>query len=130
LNSKSGTSPHFISPQFDEKLILQGGCAITSVKPQSVVWRLYGQVAGPPACVRVAFDEPKIECFSRKMPSCAPSAVLFDIDGTLVDDDRAVSLALSALHASHGHELGLSLEGLVARWKGSAESSFRTLPGG
>jgi putative hydrolase of the HAD superfamily len=51
------------------------------------------------------------------MPSCSPSAILFDIDGTLMDDDRAVLLALNSFHASHGHELGLSLEGLAARWR-------------
>lgn len=46
-----------------------------------------------------------------------PLAILFDIDGTLMDDDRAVFLALAALHDRHGDELGLSLEVLVARWK-------------
>jgi putative hydrolase of the HAD superfamily len=51
------------------------------------------------------------------MPSCSPSAILFDIDGTLMDDDRAVFLALNSFHARHGHELGLSLEGLAARWR-------------
>jgi putative hydrolase of the HAD superfamily len=51
------------------------------------------------------------------MPSCSPTAILFDIDGTLMDDDRAVFLALSSFHASHGRELGLSLEGLTSRWR-------------
>jgi putative hydrolase of the HAD superfamily len=51
------------------------------------------------------------------MPPRSPAAVLFDIDGTLVDDDRAVFLALTSFHASHGPGLGLSLEDLVARWR-------------
>ena len=51
------------------------------------------------------------------MLSRFPLAILFDIDGTLMDDDRAVSLALGSFHASRGHELGLSLECLAARWK-------------
>lgn len=51
------------------------------------------------------------------MPSRSPSAIVFDIDGTLMDDDRAVSLALSSFHARHGHELGLSHGDLAARWR-------------
>jgi beta-phosphoglucomutase-like phosphatase (HAD superfamily) len=51
------------------------------------------------------------------MPSDSPSAIVFDIDGTLLDDDRAVLIALKSFHVSHGHELGLSLEGLAARWR-------------
>jgi putative hydrolase of the HAD superfamily len=51
------------------------------------------------------------------MSSRAPAAILFDIDGTLIDDDRAIFLALTSFHAIHGPELGLSLEDLVARWK-------------
>ncbi len=51
------------------------------------------------------------------MPSHSYSAVLFDIDGTLLDDDRAVSLALASFHATHGSELDLSLEGLITRWR-------------
>jgi putative hydrolase of the HAD superfamily len=51
------------------------------------------------------------------MPSGSPSAIVFDIDGTLMDDDRALLLALSSFHVSHGQELGLSLEGLADRWR-------------
>jgi beta-phosphoglucomutase-like phosphatase (HAD superfamily) len=58
-----------------------------------------------------------------------PSAILFDIDGTLMDDDRAVSLALNSFHARHGEELGLSREGLAARWR-ELLSPFHALPGG
>src|SRR5258707_1162283 len=51
------------------------------------------------------------------MPPRSPAAILFDIDETLMDDDRAVFVALTSFHAIHGRELGLSLEDLVARWK-------------
>src|SRR5690349_1521330 len=47
--------------------------------------------------------------------SCA--AILFDVDGTLLDDDRAVFIALTSFHACYGAELDVSLEGLVLRWK-------------
>ncbi len=50
------------------------------------------------------------------MPSRWCQAILFDIDGTLLDDDRAVSLALTFFHAAHGRELKLSLEALSRRW--------------
>lgn len=45
------------------------------------------------------------------------AAVLFDVDGTLMDDDHAVLLALTAFHAKYGSQLGLSITDLVARWK-------------
>jgi putative hydrolase of the HAD superfamily len=51
------------------------------------------------------------------MPSRRYAAILFDIDGTLVDDDRAVSLALTSFHATYGSELRVSLEDLIARWR-------------
>ena len=47
----------------------------------------------------------------------SPAAILFDVDGTLVDDDRAVLLALSSFHAIHGPKLGISADDLVTRWK-------------
>ena len=74
------------------------------------------RVADSGTCERRALGEHKIES-PRKMSSRSPAAILFDIDGTLVDDDRAVFLALTSFHATHGPELGLSLEDLVARWK-------------
>ena len=54
---------------------------------------------------------------SENMPSRRYAAILFDIDGTLVDDDRVVSLALTSFHATYGSELGVSLEDLIARWR-------------
>jgi putative hydrolase of the HAD superfamily len=53
-----------------------------------------------------------------------PAAILFDIDGTLLDDGRATFLALRSFHAVHGEELGLSLDGLAARWRGLTQLHF------
>jgi putative hydrolase of the HAD superfamily len=47
-----------------------------------------------------------------------PAAVLFDIDGTLMDDDRAVLFALTAFHSGYSSELDLSITDLLTRWKG------------
>lgn len=51
------------------------------------------------------------------MPINSPAAILFDVDGTLMDDDRAVLLALASFHASHGSKLGISPDDLVTRWR-------------
>jgi putative hydrolase of the HAD superfamily len=51
------------------------------------------------------------------MPFNSPAAILFDIDGTLMDDDRAVLLALVSFHAIYGRRLGISADDLITRWK-------------
>lgn len=51
------------------------------------------------------------------MPFNSPAAILFDVDGTLIDDDRAVLRALASFHARHGPKLGISADDLVARWR-------------
>jgi phosphoglycolate phosphatase-like HAD superfamily hydrolase len=51
------------------------------------------------------------------MPINSPAAILFDVDGTLMDDDRAILLALASFHASHGSKLGISPDDLVTRWR-------------
>ena len=51
------------------------------------------------------------------MPFNSPAAILFDIDGTLMDDDRAVLLALVSFHAIYGRKLGISADDLITRWK-------------
>jgi len=45
-----------------------------------------------------------------------PAAIIFDLDGTLVDDESAVAAGLSAFHAVHGPTLGLTLLELRPRW--------------
>jgi putative hydrolase of the HAD superfamily len=50
------------------------------------------------------------------MPSDSPAAILFDVDGTLMDDDRAVSISLVSFHFRHGPELDISANELVTRW--------------
>jgi beta-phosphoglucomutase-like phosphatase (HAD superfamily) len=47
----------------------------------------------------------------------SPSAILFNIDGTLMDDDRAVLSALTSFHSRLGSELGKSVDDLVPRWR-------------
>ena len=51
------------------------------------------------------------------MPFNSPAAILFDVDGTLMDDDRAVSLALTSFHSHLGPKLGISAYDLVMRWR-------------
>ena len=46
-----------------------------------------------------------------------PAAILFDVDGTLLDDDYAVAAALKFLHARYGEKLGLSPLDLCTRWR-------------
>jgi putative hydrolase of the HAD superfamily len=59
------------------------------------------------------------------------AAILFDIDGTLMDDEGAMAGALSGFHARHGAGLGLSLEELTLRWRELLELHFgRYLSGG
>src|SRR5579872_6449703 len=65
------------------------------------------------------------------MTFCPKIGILFDIDGTLMDDDRAVTLALTSFHRTYGVELSLSLEDLIVRWKESLNLHFsRYLEGG
>jgi len=51
----------------------------------------------------------------RPVPINSPAAILFDVDGTLMDDNRAVLRALASFHASHGSKLGISPDELVTR---------------
>lgn len=45
-----------------------------------------------------------------------PAAIIFDLDGTLLDDDFAVEMGLSALHVVYGETLAMSLSDLRLRW--------------
>jgi phosphoglycolate phosphatase-like HAD superfamily hydrolase len=54
----------------------------------------------------------------------SPAAILFDVDGTLMDDGRAVLLALSSFHSSYGHTPGLSVDDLAARWRELLNARF------
>jgi len=51
------------------------------------------------------------------MPPKSPAAILFDVDGTLMDDRRAVLSALTSFHSRVGRELGISADDLVIRWR-------------
>jgi putative hydrolase of the HAD superfamily len=51
------------------------------------------------------------------MPHSRPAAILFDVDGTLLDDDYAVAAALTFLHARYGEKLGRSPLDLFIRWR-------------
>src|SRR5712691_1065257 len=51
------------------------------------------------------------------MQSGRPSAVLFDVDGTLINDAYSVAAALRSFHTRHGDTLGLSFEDLRLRWR-------------
>jgi putative hydrolase of the HAD superfamily len=76
-------------------------------------------------------DEGKMEFPSEAMPSRSQTGILFDIDGTLMDDDRAVSLALTSFHGTYGSELDISLRDLIARWRELLNLHFaRYLAGG
>jgi putative hydrolase of the HAD superfamily len=46
-----------------------------------------------------------------------PATILFDLDGTLLDDGRATDAAVESLHSAHGDALGMSLADLTGRWK-------------
>ena len=50
------------------------------------------------------------------MQSGPPAAILFDVDGTLIDDAYSVAAALRSFHTRYGDALGLSLEDLRLRW--------------
>lgn len=49
-------------------------------------------------------------------PLVRPAAILFDVDGTLIDDASSVAAALRSFHAAYGDTLGLSLNDLSPRW--------------
>jgi putative hydrolase of the HAD superfamily len=44
------------------------------------------------------------------------AAILFDLDGTLLDDDKAVDAAVKAFHCVYGDTLGISPHDLALRW--------------
>jgi len=44
-------------------------------------------------------------------------AVIFDLDGTLLNDEFAVSEGLSALHAAHGRGLAINVAELGVKWR-------------
>jgi putative hydrolase of the HAD superfamily len=46
----------------------------------------------------------------------APDAILFDLDGTLVDDDAATSAALVSFHQAYGALLGWPIDVLETNW--------------
>ena len=45
-----------------------------------------------------------------------PTAIIFDLDGTLLDDDFAVEMGLLAFHVAYEETLGMSLSDLRLRW--------------
>jgi putative hydrolase of the HAD superfamily len=45
-----------------------------------------------------------------------PDAIIFDLDGTLVDDDAATSAALTAFHQIYGELLGWPIDVLEIHW--------------
>jgi putative hydrolase of the HAD superfamily len=50
--------------------------------------------------------------------SFAPTAaILFDLDGTLMDDNRAVDAGVKAFHGVYGDKLGMSLRDLALLWR-------------
>jgi putative hydrolase of the HAD superfamily len=51
------------------------------------------------------------------MSSAPTAAILFDLDGTLLDDNRAVDAAVKAFHRVYGDALGMSLPDLGLRWR-------------
>jgi phosphoglycolate phosphatase-like HAD superfamily hydrolase len=51
------------------------------------------------------------------MQSGLPAVVLFDLDGTLLDDAHSVAAALRSFHSRYGDTLGLSFEDLRLRWR-------------
>src|SRR5438874_8401589 len=51
------------------------------------------------------------------MTSARPLAILFDVDGTRIDDDSAVEAALTSLHSIYNQALDLSAREFARRWK-------------
>jgi putative hydrolase of the HAD superfamily len=51
------------------------------------------------------------------MSIAPPAAILFDLDGTLMDDNRAVNAAVKAFYCIYGDRLGMSLRDLTLRWR-------------
>lgn len=51
------------------------------------------------------------------MAFTSPAAILFDLDGTLIDDGRAVDAAVKAFHIVYADTLDISLPDLVLKWK-------------
>ena len=51
------------------------------------------------------------------MTSARPLAILFDVDGTLIDDDGAVEAAVTSLHSIYNQALDLSAREFARRWK-------------
>ena len=45
-----------------------------------------------------------------------PEAIVFDLDGTLLDDDHATIEALRVFHSVHAEPLGLAFDELQQRW--------------
>jgi putative hydrolase of the HAD superfamily len=46
-----------------------------------------------------------------------PAAILFDLDGTLMDDNRAVEAGVNSVHSAYGDTLGMSFPDLAVRWR-------------
>ena len=55
--------------------------------------------------------------FSAMTPTAQPAAILFDLDGTLMDDNRAVESAIKSFHSAYHETLHLSIQDLTRRWK-------------
>jgi putative hydrolase of the HAD superfamily len=53
------------------------------------------------------------------------AAILFDLDGTLLDDDRAVDAAVRAFHCVYGDTLGISFHDLSLRWRELLSINFQ-----
>jgi putative hydrolase of the HAD superfamily len=53
-----------------------------------------------------------------------PRAIIFDVDGTLVDDESAVDAALAKFHTLYGEPLALSEQEIAGRWKRLLELHF------
>lgn len=51
-------------------------------------------------------------------------ALLLDLDDTLIDTRQGTSLALRDFHGSHGDQIGISLEKVVAIWEHSIKTHF------
>src|SRR5436305_13152962 len=51
------------------------------------------------------------------MALAPPAAILFDVDGTLLDDNRAVEAGVKSVHCTYGEMIGVSLRDLGLRWR-------------
>ena len=51
------------------------------------------------------------------MALAPPAAILFDLDGTLLDDNRAVEAGVKSVHCTFGETIGMSLRDLAVRWR-------------